>query len=259
MAGDGVGNEGFRVAAQRLDIERRAWVVGIARYLEAPSDLTIGAQELREILDSAYASGEFPVGAGGYVCHEVSIEVLPSHSQATLRASADDGSDFIEYQVGFAPNAYLGVAMTRSGHFPGFAKAPGHVLLPDVEGVVLDLAVLLDHAGRVLELGGPTHFAVEILSEIRGHPLRLRCLDVETGELCLARPGDEPEEFQPVSVRLYREMDVDAGHRLMYRALSEVASQFGVAAPQLLPDPDRVRISYDRAGVAPRADETTQG
>ncbi len=241
----------FEEAAHRLDVERRAWVVGIGQHVEAPAGLSVDEDDLRRVLDSAYASGNFPVGAGAYVCHEVSIKRLPTHSQAILRACAADGSDFLEYQIGFAPNGYLGVAMTRSGHFPGSAPAPGHVLLADVEAVVLDLAVLIDHSGRILDRRGANQFSVAVLSDIPGHPLRLRCLDVDTGELCPPRPGDDPELFHPVSVRLHPEMDTETGHRLLYQALTEVAGQFGVEEPQLLPNPDRTQIDYDRAGFPP--------
>lgn len=244
--------EALGVADRFLDVDQRAWVIAIGRHHDRAIDVVPDDELLRRILDSAYATGHFPTGAFEYVAHDVEIVRGAQHSQILMQAADPVGAPYLECIIGFGTDGFLGVAMTRSGHLDDGPATPGHVLLCDVESVLLDAAILLDVYQGATGVTGDSTVSVMIASAVPDSPLRLRALDEETGALAPALPAGPAQDFTPVSFDIHTDDDVETSRRKLYQSLTQAAVQFGVSKPQLLGDPDRHPADYERQAMSAR-------
>lgn len=233
--------EALAMAAGHLDTASRAWVVGIGKFAQSEG---IDAHQafLKPILEESFALGYFPQGPFSYVSRSYELEDQPEFARVILRAD-HKGEPHLEYQIAIAPMGFIRIGLTRSGRLGSGPVSPSHVLLSDVESLLLDVALLGEVTGRQTGQSGELEIAVGIVSEVPGQPLRLRAFDESTGELCPPLAGDADQVFTPVGVRIDRALGEAEVYAAVFQAGRAIAAQFG-ASPQFMPHPDLTDYDY---------------
>lgn len=182
-------------------------------------------------------SGDFPVGPLAYEMEGATIEV----TDRRIVARRDlDGSPFVEGRAQVGPGPVVVAGLTRSGIAGTGPARPGDMILVDVEAAFADIALITGALALQTRYRGLVGLAVDVVSDVAGHPLQLRPLDPCTG---FPTPPDNREhEFHPVSSVFHTDeialpgggLNRPAGHRIVYQGCVAIAHEFGLATPQLM-------------------------
>lgn len=229
------------IAAADLDTATSAWVVILGRLADADLATPVNPGDVEDLLQRAGANAGFPLGPISYVHDAPVSELRPNYDTVIYRAERD-GKPFIDALVGVGPAAFVAVGGTRHGLLGSGTPEPSHVLASDVEAYVSDLLAMLGTRAAQLDYRGTARAAVAVRSDVPDAPLRLRSLDVESGELAPVR--DDLDTFEVVE----GEFEVDGArltdrgyflemHQVAWDLVSRVATQFGLERPQLIPEP----------------------
>lgn len=222
-------------AASFLDVQSRAWVVGVGRLVGNEGDDVPDGALIRRMLEEAYDSEEFPAGQLAYVPDREPVRVNPEFHMVTVSHATEDGEPFLELKIGFGIAGYVAVGFTRSGRMGDEQVEPSHVLLADVEAIIIDVAHLLTLLAEHRDYAGDCQVIVSVASEVPDRPVRLRAYDETIGELI---PADRcPESFTPLIGTFRTPVDRSAFHRYGWELAKQAAAQFEVSGPQLFVDP----------------------
>lgn len=226
-----------------LDVDRRAWIVGVAHLSDLPLDHpvpdlnTIGA-----VFGWAREQGLFPTGALNYVADADATLLAKDIVTMTFRHKDSDGGDFLEVMVGFGAAGFVALGMTRTGNLGRERGRPADVLVTDVEAACLDLGVIGTLTAQMLGYTGPIDMGLSLSDQIPGRPLCLRSFD-EAGEL--RPPSTEPTpSIRIVRARFTAGDEASVRFGAVYEMLLEAIAPFGVTGPEFVTDA-RSAIDYD--------------
>lgn len=210
-----------------LDTDARAWIVGVGLLSELTNPPPVS---IHRVLEHAASRAQFPSGPFAVAPGVVEVEM----SADGLRAGATTGTrgqPVFEGRIELHGPA-LSVALTRSGVLDDGAVEPSHVMLSDVEAVLVDLVELMEAYASECAYAGPTRVHVGIESAVPDRPVELRVYD----ELCgdNLRPAAGYSHFTPIDFGYPGRLDPDAAEQVRWDSAVRAAHQFGVFVPQLV-------------------------
>ncbi len=242
--------EAVRAAAAELDTDKRAWVIGIGRLGDNEGQPMLDVNQIHEVLQALYENGDYPLGPMAYAPDYQRAEVNPIYHMVTLEHHRE-GRPYLETKIGFGIAGYVAQGFTRSGILEDHEYEPSHVLLVDVEALIADTATLLVQVALAQGYLGPCALIIGVVSDVPGHPLRLRSYDATTGELL--PPDPTADSFVPVAAPIMVRETIDRAefHRILYGMSLQAAHQFGAQVPQLFLDPQYGTPEEGVVGVQP--------
>ncbi len=243
MSDQSLGAE-FAATRDRLDVETRAWVIGVGRLTRVRG----GSEpaELRPVVGSAFDSGAFPAGPFPFTPGLAQFATFGSRQEAVAQFDLEAQRRF-EYRVGIGAQGLLSVALTRSGCLDDDTARPSHVMLSDVESVLSDTIVLLECLADELDHTGPRHLMIGIASDVPGEDLELRAFDEDGGDAL--RPAAGYNAFAPVVVEYPGRLDAEEAERLLWETALSISLAFGVFVPQMVGQA-KTRSAYQFGDIA---------
>lgn len=220
----------YRTVIDALDTDRRAWIVGLARLVDAP-DVTPAPTWCR-LLRDAIAVGDFPTSPVPFEIEDVLVACagrMDVHASATL-----PGGRRLDYRIIGGPRS-VAVALTRNGQLDDSSHRPGHVQLADAESVLLDTVTLIQRLAHAVGHATGCHLVLGIACDIPGHPLELRVFDEDGGDLL--RPPAGYDEFDLVYADFHTDLTGTELDVWCWDACLPIVEQFGVFEPQMIRHP----------------------
>ncbi|MCB1252410.1 MAG: hypothetical protein M9891_03960 [Austwickia sp.] len=214
-------------AVAALDTDTRAWVVGVAllEELAGPVPIPVGRVLERAIADGTFPSGPFAVAPG-----EVDVELAADgrSAEATLEVA---GERSYQARAGLDGRG-VSAALTRSGLLDDGSVEPTHVMLSDVESVLVDIVAIAESLAAEIGYFGAVRVMVGIACAVPGQNLELRVYD----ELCgdNLRPAAGYTHFEPIVLDYPGRLDEAAAEALRWENAVRIAHAFGVFLPQLV-------------------------
>lgn len=225
----------FAESADRLDTRDRAWVVAVARLVGREDDPIPSVDHLTAVLAGLESRGDFPSGPFRYVDAEVTRDLHDVYRAARRQVDVD-GEPYLDSVVGFGHAGFLAMGLTRSGRIAeDEPQQPTHVLLADVESIIVDMRAFAEEAALDAGHVGRVEVLVGIACEVPDQPLMLRHLDQATG--VLLPPDESLTTFTPI----ISSFEAGPGHAGRAAWCWEngviAAEQFGAVSPQLVVPP----------------------
>ncbi|QQS02310.1 MAG: hypothetical protein IPK37_08335 [Austwickia sp.] len=217
----------YRRVAGSVDSDARAWVIGVGRLTECADLQPVST---RALLAGASARGVFPAGPFGVAPELVEVVFLDAEQRAEATLAIDQPPSFVARMGLAGPGVYT--AMSRSGQLDDGSREPSHVMLSDVEAVLIDTLELTEAYAAELGYAGPAQVLVGVESAVPGRPLELRVHD----ELCgdNLRPAAGYSSFDPLRVDYPGRLDEESAEQLRWDTAVRIAHTFGVFMPQLV-------------------------
>ncbi|WP_168582698.1 hypothetical protein [Gephyromycinifex aptenodytis] len=186
-------------------------------------------------MHSLQARADLPSGPIRYVEREMYLDLEDAHHTVEVRATVAEGRPPYVATLGFGSAGLLALAFTRSGVFAADEpRRASHVLLADVEALIVDCRALAETAAHSLGYRGRVEMLVGIACDVPGQALRLRRLDHETGEMA---PADETSSFEPIITSFDTDPAYPDRAKWCWDVAQRAADRFGAPAPQLVLPP----------------------
>ncbi len=220
-------SELYRHVCAVLDTDARAWVIGVGQLVDCADRRPVTADV---VVQRALTAGLFPAGPFGIAPELVEFSYAESGALDTAALGAAGAPSFEARVVVEARG--IAVALTRSGRLDDGSVEPTHVMLSDVEAVLVDIVELvLAYAGETGH-AGTARVRVGIECAVPGRALELRVYDEWCGDNL--RPAAGYSRFDPVEVIFPGRLDEDAAEQLRWDTAVRLAHTFGVFVPQLV-------------------------
>lgn len=219
-----------QAASGILDTGRRTWLLGAAHLTEQPLDSTLDAELVRQVIDLATRTTQFPSGPLDFIPKGFQQEINVDHRIVTLSSEA---APHLQLKIGFGDAGILAIGLTRTDVLDDGTRHPGAVVLSDLESVAADAVIIAVGSAMALGYWGPIDFYLTVRDDRPGQDLTLFGIDDETAILETMRTG--VEQFDPVRRRLVFHPDCGARdvHQFLYGLVREASRQFGTS-PQLV-------------------------
>lgn len=165
-------------AKAALDIQDRLWVIGVARLADIPEIREFSEAEVREVIDLARETSDFPSGPAGYLPDGVTQELEEDYRLVSL---AHPDAPHLQMKLGLGIAGFVAIGLTRTGNFGSGIVDPSGVLISDVESVMADVYTLALTAAVLLGYFGPIDMAFTLSDVGPGAQPSFYALDETTG------------------------------------------------------------------------------
>lgn len=218
----------FERTCRALDVERRAWIVAAAHCVDP---LPAPAPRLAAVAQRAMDSGEVPAGPYAFRPGPAALDVSGADRQVELTCHLDGGRR-LQGRITLEESGVLCEALTRSGHLDDGSHEPSHVMLSDVESVLVDMVHLVEACAAETGYRGAVRLMLGVACEIPGTPLELRVYDEAGGDLL--RPAAGYDRFDPVILEYPVPLGEAERAHLLWDTAVAIGYAFGVFLPQLV-------------------------
>lgn len=149
-------------AKAALDIQERAWVIGVAHLVDIPEIREFSEGETQLIIDLARELADFPSGPVGYLPFDLEQELEEDYRLITL---THPSAPHVEMKIGLGIAGFVAVGLTRGGYLGSADLVPSGLLVSDVESVMADVYTLTMTAAVHLGYLGPIDMAFVVSEE----------------------------------------------------------------------------------------------
>ena len=214
-----------------LDTDDRAWVLGGVVLLEELRNRTIERVPLDSLVKRAFDEDDFPAVPFPFTPGD--LEWTPEGEFDCADSTVDvNGTMALDVKLATDRRCAVGEALTRHRLDDGSLQ-PTHVMLSDVEAVLIDCMSLARALAAETGYAGPALLLLEI--ECRSdQPLELRAYE-GNGEVL--RPAAGYNFFAPMRLPFTLPLNAEEEAELLWDVARDLSLQFGVVEPQLIRDP----------------------
>ncbi len=220
-----------------IDTSRTACVVALGQFLDLRSAPAVGPDDLAQLMLGAFEAGDVPIGPLAYTSTTPTVACSEDGGSLSAYTERSPGEIDVLEALRLEPRRVV-VAGARYGWLPGVPRASSHVMLCDLEAILIEVQVYLHRRAELLNYRGRARVTVGVHTDLP-QGVTLRRLDEETGEL--HPDGLRTRRFWPLSTEFALIDPPQRTRRRSYRLATRAARAFGASAPQLLADPDGLR------------------
>lgn len=226
----------YEGAVPLLDAHRRAWVLGIGRCVDLESNPDSPGLDVENLIVEAFETGDYPAGPFSFTPSAIGVErnSLYQVARAEFPLPCDRS---LRCRVAVAEPSVLIEGISRGGCVFENETHSSHVLLTDVESVLMDTLTLLETAAEQVGYSGPRRLMIALACDIPGEALELRVYDEGDGNV--VRPPAGYRDFAPVFVEYPGPLSPEETEQVLWQAALEIALRFGVFNPQMVGRPHR--------------------
>ncbi len=229
----------YEGAVPLLGAHDRAWILGIGRCVDRAVAPDSSGIDVEHLIVEAYEAGGYPAGPFPFTPTTMTVERNPLYQVA--RAEFPLPCDLsLRCRVAIAEPSVLLEGLSRGNCVVDDVTRRSHVMLTDVESVLMDTVTLIETAARRVGYEGPCRIMIALACDIPGEPLELRVYDEGDGNVL--RPAAGYRDFAPVFVEYPGRLSQDEMEHVLWEAALEIALRFGVFAPQMVGRPHRVDV-----------------
>ena len=223
-----------------LDTDERAWVLGGVVFLEEVRQRSIEQVPLGSLVERAFEEDGFPAVPYPFTPEDFDWKVADKFDYADSTFDVN-GHLGLDVKLATDRRCAVGQALSRNRLDDGTSNLT-HVMLTDVEAVIMDCVALARALASHTRYEGPALLLIEVHCNSLTTPLELRVYDEGSGDRL--RPAVGYDYFAPMRIPFTFPLTPGEERELTWDLARDLCLQFGVFEPQLIRPPVRENATH---------------